>query len=397
MATTTTTITIDPSTRNSRGSGSIDLNSSAHRQQHPQPQIQRIVSREVADDGSRLAPPEDDTPPPAETKPFKLTRRFWLIMLSISALSLCGSVEGTIMVNALPTIVADLGGGSLSIWVPNAFFLASIAALPLCAQASDIFGRRNMLLGAVSLFVLGCALGGASSSMTMLIIARAIQGLGSGTVDTLTETIVLDLVPLRERAKYLSYVSIGTTLGYVGGPFVGGLIVVKLGWPWVFYLNVILGGVALVMFFFFLRVKHRRGQSFFSKIKRIDFGGNAIFIGAVVAVLLALTWGGPVYHWNSAQILVPLVLGLLGLLAFIAFEWNPRLAPEPSFPRAVVSNRTSSAVLLMTLVNSIAMYGAFYFLPVYFQGVLGNLHSAQALLLPQSPPRLFRLRLCLAS
>jgi MFS family permease len=165
-------------------------------------------------------------------------------------------------------------------------------------------------------------------------------------------------------------VSIGTTVGYVAGPFLGGLIVVKLGWPWVFYLNAILGGAALVMFFFFLRVKHRRGQTFWSKVKRIDFGGNAIFIGAVVAVLLALIWGGLVYHWNSVQIPVPLILGLFGLLAFIAFEWTPRLAPEPSFPRAVVSNRTSAAVLTMTPVNSITTYGTFYFLPVYFQGVL---------------------------
>lgn len=372
---TTTTVAIGASTRSSRVSSSIGLNNSANEQQHQHQhqQHQRISPREVSVDVSRLAPPEDDIPsPPTETKPFKPTRRFWLVMLSISAMSLCGSVEGTIVVNALPMIVAALGGGNLYLWVPNAFFLASIAVLPLYAQVSDIFGRRKMLLGAVSLFVLGCALGGASKSMTMLIIARTIQGLGSGGVDTLTETIILDLVPLRDRAKYLSYVSIGTTLGYIGGPFVGGLIVVKLGWPWIFYLNVILGGVALVMFFFFLRVKHRRGQTFLSKVKRIDFGGNAIFIGAVVAVLLALTWGGPVYHWNSAQILVPLILGLLGLLAFIAFEWTPQLAPEPSFPRVIVSNRTSSAVLTMTLVNSITMYGTFYFLPVYFQGVLAK-------------------------
>jgi MFS family permease len=375
------TVTTSSSVRSSRVICSIDLSDSTNAHQHQQQQQQqqqRIFPREVGVGVSRLAPVEDDTlSPPAETKPFKPTRRFWLVMMSISTMSLCGSVEGTIVVNALPTIVAALGGGNLYLWVPNAFFLASIAVLPLYAQLSDIFGRRIMLLSAASLFVLGCALGGASTSMNMLIVARTIQGLGSGGVDTLCETIILDLVPLRERSKYLSFVSIGTTIGYAIGPFIGGLIVVKLGWPWVFYLNAILGGVALVMFFFFLRVKHRRDQTFSSKVKRIDFGGNAIFIGAVVAVLLALTWGGPVYDWGSAQILVPLVLGLSGLCAFIAFEWTPRLAPEPSFPRDIVSNRTSSAVLTMTLVNSITMYGTFYFLPVYFQGVLAKspLHS----------------------
>lgn len=363
----TKTVTVEPSAVVT--SSSIDLDKAANAQQHQHQQHQRVSPREEAQDATTTSPPAET---PAETKPFKPTRAFWLVMLSITVLSLCGSVEGTIVVNALPTIVAALGGGNLYLWVPNAFFLASIAVLPLFAQVSDIFGRRNLLLGAAALFVIGCALGGASNSMTMLIVARTIQGIGSGGVDTLTETVILDLVPLRERGKYLALVQVGTTLGYVGGPFIGGLIVVNLGWPWVFYLNVILSGVALVMFFFFLRVKRQRGQSLWSRIKRIDFGGNAIFIGAVVAVLLALTWAGPVYQWNSAQIIVPLVIGLLGLLAFVAFEWTPRLAPEPSFPRVVVANRTSAAVLTMTLVNSITMYGSFYFLPVYFQGVLAK-------------------------
>ncbi|KAG6365693.1 hypothetical protein INS49_007304 [Diaporthe citri] len=358
----TETATVDPSDVVTSSSIDLDKAADAHQQQHQH--HQRVSPREAQD--------ATTTSPPAETKPFKPTRAFWLVMLSIAVLSLCGSVESTVVVNALPTIVAALGGGNLYLWVPNAFFLASIAVLPLFAQVSDVFGRRNLLLGAASLFVLGCALGGASSSMAMLIVARTIQGIGSGGVDTLTETVILDLVPLRERGKYIALVQIGTTLGYVGGPFVGGLVVVDLGWPWVFYLNVVLSGVALVMFFFFLRVKHRRGQSLWSRIRRLDFGGNAIFIGAVVAVLLAMTWAGPVYQWNSAQIITPLVIGLLGLLAFIAFEWTPRLAPEPSFLRVIVSNRTSAAVLTMTLVNSITMYGTFYFLPVYFQGVLAK-------------------------
>lgn len=361
----TKTVTVDPSGVVTSSSIDLDKAANAQQQQHQHKQHQRVSPRDAQDATTTASPP-------AEIKPFKPTRAFWLVMMSITVLSLCGSVEGTIVVNALPTIVAALGGGNLYLWVPNAFFLASVAVLPLFAQVSDIFGRRNLLLGAASLFVLGCALGGASSSMTMLIVARTIQGIGSGGVDTLTETVILDLVPLRDRGKYIALVQIGTTLGYVGGPFVGGLIVVNLGWPWVFYLNVILSGVALVMFFFFLRVKHRRGQSLWSRVKRIDFGGNAIFIGAVVAVLLALTWAGPVYQWNSVQIIIPLVTGLLGLLAFVAFEWTPRLAPEPSFPRVIVSNRTSAAVLTMTLINSITMYGTFYFLPVYFQGVLSK-------------------------
>lgn len=362
----TTTISIAPSIHSSRSGDSIELRD-----------ITSTLQRQRQQDGisvSHLTPPEHATPVPPTTgdQPFRPTRSFWLVMMSISVISLCGAIEGTIVVNALPTIAGALGGGNLYLWVPNAFYLASIAVLPFCAQVSDIFGRRTVLLGAVSLFVLGCALGGASTSMTMLIAARTIQGVGCGGADTLCETIVLDLVPLRQRGKYMAITAVGTTIGFAAGPFVGGLIVVKLGWPWVFYLNATISGAALVMFFFFLRVKRQRGQSFWSKVKRIDFGGNAIFIGAVVAVLLALTWGGPVYKWESARVIVPLVLGLLGLCAFTAFEWSPRLAPEPSFPRVIVSNRTSLAALIMTIVNCITTTGTFYFLPVYFQGVLAK-------------------------
>ncbi|MBA7489724.1 putative multidrug resistance protein MdtD [subsurface metagenome] len=365
--TLTTTTALEPSIH-SRSSHSVDPVHSAHtlRQQQQRQQDVATVSHPIS--------PEDDTvsPPSTDPKPFKPTRRFWLVMMSVGAISMCGSIEATIVINALPTITAALGGGKLYLWVPNAFYLASLAVLPFYAQVSDIFGRRTMLLIAVALFVLGCALGGASTSMTMLIVARTTQGVGGGGIDTLTETIILDLVPLRERGKYMAIVSIGTALDFAVGPFVGGLIVVKLGWPWIFYINAIISGVALVMFFFFLRVKHQRGQTLWSKVKRIDFGGNAIFIGAVIAVLLALTWAGPVYHWDSARILVPLILGLLGLCIFTAFEWTPRLAPEPSFPRALVSNRTSSAALAMTVVNCITATGTFYFLPVYFQGVLAK-------------------------
>lgn len=96
-----------------------------------------------------------------------------------------------------------------------------------------------------------------------------------------------------------------------------------------------------------------------SRLKRIDFGGNAIFIGSVVAVLLALTWGGPVYRWDSFRIIVPLVLGFIGLVGFTAFEWTPKLAPEPSFPRALLSNRTSAAALMQSFILSIVTFWAF--------------------------------------
>jgi MFS family permease len=170
------------------------------------------------------------------------TWRFWAIIGSLMITGLVSALEGTIITSALPTITESLGGGNAYIWVPNAFLLSSVAVLPLFAQASNIFGRRNLLLGAVATFTLGSGLCGGASSMTMLIVARTIQGLGGGGINLLVETVVTDLVPLRERGKYMSIVMLGATVGATIGPFLGGVITDKATWRWCFYLNVPIGG-----------------------------------------------------------------------------------------------------------------------------------------------------------
>lgn len=145
----------------SRGENSIRVNSPPH-------STQEIIPKD--------APANVSDPPASQApKPFKPDGRFWFILVSIAVMTFCGTVESTIIINALPTIVADLGGGPAYIWVPNAFFLASVAVLPLYAQMSNIFGRRHLLLIAVALFILGSGLCGGSSSMGMLIASRAIQ------------------------------------------------------------------------------------------------------------------------------------------------------------------------------------------------------------------------------
>jgi hypothetical protein len=169
------------------------------------------------------------------------TWRFWTIILALSITGLMSAIEGTIITSALPTITNALGGGDSYIWVPNAYLLAQVAILPLAGQASNIFGRRNLLLGAVALFTLGGGLSGGASSMAMLIAARTIQGLGGGGINLLIETIVTDIVPLRERGQYMAIVGIGAIVGATVGPFLGGLITDHASWRWCFYINVPIG------------------------------------------------------------------------------------------------------------------------------------------------------------
>lgn len=127
--------------------------------------------------------------------------------------------------------------------------------------------------------------------------------------------------------------------------------------------------MALVLLFFFLHTNYQSDQTMARRFVRIDFSGNAIFITTITAVLLALTWGGTLYAWSNFRVILPLVLGFLGLGLFVAFEWTPRLCPEPSFPQVLLANRTSSAALALTLIHSMMTYWIFYFLPIYFQAV----------------------------
>ncbi|KAH0489330.1 hypothetical protein TgHK011_009763 [Trichoderma gracile] len=314
-------------------------------------------------------PPQNNTLKPQPANP--QTWRFWAIITALAITGLMSAIEGTIITSALPSITNALGGGDAYIWVPNAYLLAQVAILPLAGQASNIFGRRHLLLGAVALFTLGGGLSGAASSMGMLIAARTVQGLGGGGINLLMETIVTDIVPLRERGQYMAIVGIGAIVGATLGPFLGGLITDHASWRWCFYINVPIGVASFGILFIFLRVKYDRNLSWSARFKRIDISGNAIFVAAIVSALIALTWGGTIYSWSTYHIVVPLVLGLIGILLFAAFEWTPRLCPEPSFPRQIVSNRTSAAALILTFIHAIVAYWVYYFLPIYFQAVKG--------------------------
>lgn len=180
---------------------------------------------------------EPTAEPPVEGKNIH-GLRFWAIIASLAVTGMASAVEGTIITSALPTITDALKGGASYIWIPNAYLLSSVAVLPLFAQASDIFGRRNLLLGAVAVFILGSALSGAASSMGMLIAARTVQGLGGGGINLLMETVVTDIVALRERGKYMALVGIGSTVSLddVTTSRPQPLIAPRLGWcyAWTF-------------------------------------------------------------------------------------------------------------------------------------------------------------------
>lgn len=292
------------------------------------------------------------------------------IIVSLGISSLLSALDLSIISTAMPSIVEDLGSSYAYVWIANAYFLTTTAFQPLFGQTSNIFGRRSLILSSVLLFAAGSAISGAAPNLGVLIAGRAIQGIGGGGINVLVNIIVADLVPLRERPRYMSIIFIFSTIPVILGPVLGGLMAEKLSWRWIFYINLPLSAVAWLMLALFLKVKYVKDTTR-NSLKRVDLGGNALLVASVTSVLLALTWGGVKYPWSSWRTLVPLVLGLVGLGSFVAVE-STGLIPEPTMPARLFANRTSASGYAITMGHAVLMYELTYFLPVYFQGVLGT-------------------------
>lgn len=337
-------------------------------------------------------------PLPATASPpsFQRGPRFWAIIATLCMIGILSALENTVVTTSLPYIATQLDLGENYIWVTNVFFLTAAAVQPLFGQLANIFGRRWVTMAIVMLFTLGSGLAGGADSAATLIAGRAVQGMGSGGINMIVDIIISDLVPLRERGNYMACVLSIYFIGMALGPFVGGAIVQTTSWRWVFYINLPVGGAAMVMVLLFLKVKsNHRDTSLGHKLRRIDYAGNLLLIASTVAVLYALTYGGTQLPWSSGRILAPLLAGLAGLGLFMAYEAagsyspdgnnnNPAtttnrfrflraLAPrEPVVPPRLFTNRTSAAIFAITFLNSALLYWLMFFLPVYFQAVLGS-------------------------
>ncbi|KZV73042.1 iron permease [Peniophora sp. CONT] len=277
------------------------------------------------------------------------------------------AMDLTAISTALPTIVEDLGGSDF-IWPGSAYTLAGVALVPVTGGLVSIFGRKPILLFCIACFALGSALAGAAQSLNMLIAARAIQGFASGGCIATTEIIYADLVPLPQRGIIFGIVAVMWAVASAIGPTTGGALANSGAWRWLFYLNLPVSGIALVLVSVFLKVRAPK-STFSEKMRRIDWIGSIVVVGGSASLTLGLTWGGVQFAWSSYQTLLPLIIGCCALFAFPFIEkyWST----EPTIPWDVVSNRTSLSGYLGTLIHSVVAFCAIYYLPVYFQAVLG--------------------------
>ncbi|KAF8514423.1 iron permease [Hysterangium stoloniferum] len=306
-----------------------------------------------------------DPPKPAEKKPAS----FWLSMFSLMIATFLAALDTGAVATALPTIIDDLQGKEF-VWIGSAYTLAGVAFLPMSGHLANIFGRRPILLIFLSIFALGSALCGAAQSMDMLIGGRTVQGVGAGGILSLTEIILSDLVPLSERGAYQGMIGLIWSIASIVGPIIGGAFAQRRDFTWrgLFYLNLPLTGISMVLCLFFLNLKIPH-QRFSDKFRRIDWIGNFIVVGSSTAALLGLTWGGVRFPWSSVQVLTPFILGIVGLLAFILYEI--KVPTEPTVPLRIIANRTSISGYIGTGLQGLVISAALFYLPVYFQACKG--------------------------
>jgi EmrB/QacA subfamily drug resistance transporter len=303
----------------------------------------------------------------------RLTHRQILIVLSGLMLGmLLAALDQTIVATALPTIVSELGGINHLSWVVTAYLLASTSSTPLYGKISDLYGRKGVFQAAIVIFLVGSALSGLSRNMGELIGFRALQGLGAGGLMALAMAIIGDVVSPRERGKYQAYMGAVFAFASVAGPLLGGFFVDQLTWRWVFYINLPVGAVALVVTSVVLDLP-------FNSVRHaIDFLGAGLLVGSVTAILLVTVWGGDQYAWLSPEIIGLAAAGVLLLGAFIARE---RRAPEPILPLKLFQDAVFSVGSALLFIQGVVMFGAIVFLPLYFQVVKGASATRSGLLL----------------
>ncbi|TFY60742.1 hypothetical protein EVG20_g7308 [Dentipellis fragilis] len=292
---------------------------------------------------------------------------FWLTFLAIIVSMFLSALDLTAVSTALPTITKRLGGGSNFVWVGSAYSLASTAILPLSGRLADVFGRKPVMLCSIALFAIGSAIAGAAQNMNMLIAARTVQGIGGGSILNMTEILVSDLVPLAERGIYQGVIGLTWAFASGVGPPIGGALA-SSAWRWLFFLNLPVTAIAFVLVLFFLRVRTPEGR-IRDKLARVDWIGNGIIIAGTTVAMLGLTWAGVEKPWGSAGVLVPLILGMLLVAAFLVYEF--RVPSEPTVPYDILSNRMVLSTYVATGVHGLVSISAMYYLPVYFQACFG--------------------------
>jgi EmrB/QacA subfamily drug resistance transporter len=339
--------------------------------QSRQPADQQALPEAVAGDLLKLPAQviQVSDAPPIAPRPALAPSEVRTILMSLMLTMFLAALDQTIVATALPTIGRQFQDVSSLSWVITAYLLASTAVAPVFGTLSDIYGRRAMIITALSLFIAGSILCALAPNMPVLILARGLQGLGGGGILPVVQTVISDVVTPRERGQYQAYFSGVWVAAGIGGPVLGGVFAEHLHWSMIFWINVPLGLASLAL------LLPKMGKiPVFHRRRKVDWLGGVLLMASAVVFMLVLTWGGNRYLWLSPTIMA--MVGASVALA-LAFVWHARNAEEPFLPLPLLGGQVVPYAILAGSCALGAMLGLTVHLPLYYE-VVYHLSASEA-------------------